>query len=267
MVEATDTNNKLAQIQAKISDYKQWRHCIEVAPGVVTPGKTKGQNMTLKNMIKMGLPKDCSGLRVLDIGASDGYFTFELEKRGAAVVSLERRTESQTGYAMLHEYFDSKAELVVDNIYNVTPEKYGTFDIILFLNVLYHLRNPMLGIDRVRTLCKANTKIFIQTIVIDSRFELPGGEEINLADISPQLANLPIAQFYAKDNIYRDPSVRWVTNIKGLEEMIKGCRFKLDRYELTGKNRIMCACTPSNDKEEELSYQFDYVDTNARVSI
>ena len=267
MVEAIDTNHKLAQIQAKIADYKQWRHCIEVAPGIVTPGKTKGQDVTLKNMIEMGLPEDCKGLRVLDIGASDGYFTFELEKRGASVVSLERRTDSQTGYGMLHEYFESKAELAIDNVYNVTPEKYGTFDLILFLNVLYHLRNPMLGVDRIRTLCKSDTKVFIQTIVIDSRFVLPNGEEVNLVDIAPQLADIPLAQFYAKQNIYQDPSVRWVTNVKGLSEMIDACRFELNSYQLTGKNRIMCACTPNEDKEEELSYQFDYVDTNARVSV
>lgn len=260
-------SEKLAQIKSKIAAYDQWRHCIEVAPGVITPGKTKNQGSTLRKITAMGLPQDCTGLRVLDIGASDGYFTFELEKRGASVVSLERRTDSQTGYAMLHEYFDSKAESVLDNVYNVTSEKYGTFDIILFLNVLYHLRNPMLGIDRVRTLCKPSTKVFIQTIVIDNRFVLPSGEEVNLADIAPQLVDIPLAQFYSKENIYRDPSVRWVTNIKGLEKMISGCRFNLDSYKLTGKNRIICACTPTSDKAEELSYQFDYVETNARVSI
>ena len=62
-----------------IAAYPRWYHRIEVRPGVITPGI----NDSPLQLQMMQLPADCSGMRVLDIGTRDGFFSFELERRGA----------------------------------------------------------------------------------------------------------------------------------------------------------------------------------------
>ena len=77
-----------ALIRKMIADHGRWWHEIEVAPGIVTPGDDSNR-MKLPILDSLGFPADLSGRRVLDIGCSDGYFSFEAEKRGAQVVAMD----------------------------------------------------------------------------------------------------------------------------------------------------------------------------------
>lgn len=61
-----------------------WYHTIELAPGVVTSGQ-----VDLRRVASRILPDDLSGKRALDIGTFDGFWAFELERRGASVVAID----------------------------------------------------------------------------------------------------------------------------------------------------------------------------------
>src|SRR5436190_6788318 len=61
-----------------------WYHTIELAPGVVTPGQ-----IDLRGVVDLVLPRDLSGRRALDVGTFDGFWAFELERRGAEVVAID----------------------------------------------------------------------------------------------------------------------------------------------------------------------------------
>ena len=61
-----------------------WYHSIELAPGVVTPGQ-----VDLRGLAARVLPDDLSGLRALDVGTFDGFWAFELERRGAQVIAID----------------------------------------------------------------------------------------------------------------------------------------------------------------------------------
>ena len=83
----------------------KWHHKIEVAPGVWTPGLQDTQTL----LSQIGMPEDLSGMRVLDIGARDGFFTFEAERRGAReVVALDNEAPTNTGFAIAAELLDSR---------------------------------------------------------------------------------------------------------------------------------------------------------------
>ena len=77
------------QIVDLIRNVEFWYHQIELAPGIVTPG-VNDSPAVLRNLEALGLPDDCSGLRVLDIGCRDGFFSFAMEARGANVTSSWR---------------------------------------------------------------------------------------------------------------------------------------------------------------------------------
>ena len=136
-----------ADLRALVDGHPDWYHQIELAPGLVTPGAhTSGD--ALKVLNGLGLPADAHGLRVLDIGCRDGFFAFELERRGADVHGLDYADPEVTGFGIASRVLGSRVSYSVANVYDLDPDRFGTFDLVLFLGVLYHLRNPMLALDR-----------------------------------------------------------------------------------------------------------------------
>jgi hypothetical protein len=73
-----------AEVRARIAAVPRWYHPIEVRPGIVTPGANEAGAV----LRALELPADCRGMRALDLGTRDGYFAFELERRGAEVVAV-----------------------------------------------------------------------------------------------------------------------------------------------------------------------------------
>jgi len=144
-----------------------WYHSLELAPGYVTPGMFDLRSQ----MDQYGLPARLDGLRALDVGTWDGFWAFEMERRGAEVVALDlddereldwpanRRpsTFSETprgaGFALAKEVFGSRVERVSRSVYEAQPEDLGTFDLVFCGSVLIHLRDQVLAIERIGNLC------------------------------------------------------------------------------------------------------------------
>src|SRR5947209_9034765 len=70
-----------ADLQAEV-DALEWYHTIELAPGVVTPG----WHDTRPIVRQIPFPSSLAGKRCLDVGTFDGFWAFEMERRGAAEV-------------------------------------------------------------------------------------------------------------------------------------------------------------------------------------
>src|SRR5690349_7554053 len=70
-----------AALSAEAGSYR-WYHTLELAPGVVTEGMFDHRPAVDRYL----LPADLSGMRCLDVGTMDGFWAFEMERRGAAEV-------------------------------------------------------------------------------------------------------------------------------------------------------------------------------------
>lgn len=204
-------------LQEKIDSVPHWYHRFEFAPGVITPGV----NYSATALSILELPKDLSGLRVLDIGARDGFFSFECERRGAAeVVPIDYMPAEQTGFPVAKEILGSKLELIHDNVYNLTPEKYGRFDMILFLGVMYHLPDPMRCLDILYNMMKVNAALYMETVVIDS-------------DLPAELSQRPLMEFYPGSTKVNEPSNYWGMTEECARAMLR-------------ENRLICTATRRN---------------------
>lgn len=62
-----------------------WYHCIDLPGGLTTPGLYDFR----RTVGAFRFPEDMHGATVLDVGSATGFFSFEFERRGAAVVSVE----------------------------------------------------------------------------------------------------------------------------------------------------------------------------------
>ncbi len=177
----------------------------------------------------MGFPEDLAGKIVLDIGACDGFFTFEAERRGAErVVALDRHPADHMGFALAHGILNSRAEYVVGSVYDLSPETHGVFDVVLFLGVLYHLRHPLLAFEKIHRVCREF--LFVESHVLDRSF-VHNGRQVAVSQINPLLEKSPIMQFYPGNELNDDWSNWWAPNIECLRLMLETSGF---RAELTG---------------------------------
>lgn len=135
-----------------------WYHTISLPGEVVTPGFYD----TLTAATRVPLPGSLAGKRCLDIGTCDGFWAFELERRGAAEVvgidlddpderdwpglsrpGSEEERRSSRAFALAAEALDSRVERLDLSIYELSPERVGSFDFVFLGNLLLHLRDPV----------------------------------------------------------------------------------------------------------------------------
>jgi tRNA (mo5U34)-methyltransferase len=186
----------------------EWFHSIELAPGVVTPGRVSA-DWIASEWRSLGLT-DLRGCSVLDIGAYDGAFSFAAERAGATrVVALDhyvwmadmvgymadwRASKAAGGtplppphtsghwhpntlpgkqpFDLAHRALGSRVETVVGDFMTMDLTPLGTFDVVLFFGVLYHLRDPLGALDRLAILTAPGRRAFIAT----QAAEIPGAE-------------------------------------------------------------------------------------------
>jgi tRNA (mo5U34)-methyltransferase len=212
-----------------------WYHTQEVAPGVVTPGM-----FDLRPYVdRYGLPGDLTGMRALDVGTFEGFWAFELERRGAEVTALDvdriqqldwprhlRPSEDGVrggGFELVHAARESGVRRVGATIYEATPERLGgRFDLVFCGSVLIHVRDPMLALERLASLCR--------------------GDLILAEEYSRRLERLPrlrLAEFRGESpwmTWWRPTSRTWLAMVRcaGFTEAQVHSRFKLRFRERRG---------------------------------
>jgi tRNA (mo5U34)-methyltransferase len=134
-----------------------WFHRIDLGDGIVTPGVED----TPAKLPTFGIPERLDGLSVLDIGAWDGFFSFEAERRGARRVLATDRFcwggggwGTKAGFDLAHRILGSKVEDKRIDVLDLSPEAVGVFDLVFFFGVLYHMRHPLLALERVASVTK-----------------------------------------------------------------------------------------------------------------
>jgi tRNA (mo5U34)-methyltransferase len=231
-------------IRARINSVRVWYHKIPLSPGVVTPGiNDPGQTL-----LHLDLPEDCRGMRVLDLGARDGYFSFELERRGASVVAVDYVPADETGFATVADILGSKVEYRRANVYDLDPAEHGTYDLVLFLGLLYHLPDPLRAIEIVRSLCTG--RLCLETHSIDNGLLLADGTTRPLEELSPLLRGVPLMRFYPGKTLSGDPTNYWGPNLSCLVGMLEECRFRVRSHALTADRAIVNA-EVVEDRERE----------------
>jgi tRNA (mo5U34)-methyltransferase len=158
-----------AELQ-KAVDAIRWVHRIDLGQGVITPGEWD----TRQILERLRFPSDLSGQTVLDVGCWDGFYSFTAEQRGAhrvlATDSYVWGLGYKPGFLLARQALNSKVEDLEIDPLDLSPERVGMFDMVLFLGVLYHMKHPMLALERAAAVTK---RLLIVETVIDLLY-LPG---------------------------------------------------------------------------------------------
>lgn len=192
-------------VQEQINQINWFHHFDKETFGFETKGKKGVSNREEAKLWGFGkeLFKDKT---VLDVGASDGYFSFLAEKLGAKrVLAIDypswRGTgpAAKQGFDLAHQILNSKVESRVLDVLDVSPTSVGFFDVVLFLGVLYHLPNPIQGLIAVANVTK-------ELLIVETTYEQ--------LDESKALFEL-----YPK-RLGHDPTSFWSPNIKGVRDAL-----------------------------------------------
>lgn len=163
-----EREDRARELRAAVAAVPFWYHCLDLGHGVVTPGMAQTRWGETGDTI--GIPQSLAGRSVLDIGAWDGFYSFESERRGASRV-LATDSYAWTGYQengkagfdLARRVLGSRVEDREIDVLELSPEEVGTFDLVLFLGVLYHMRHPLLALERVASV--ARDQLILETHV------------------------------------------------------------------------------------------------------
>ena len=187
--------------KALIQKVPRWWHSIDLGDGITTPGKILQKGHRIKCSI---LPKNMQNKTVLDIGAWDGYYSFECERRGAKVTAIEKNYYE--GFLTAKKILNSKVKFQKMDLFDLPKKQY---DIVLFLGVLYHLKNPVKALEIMHTITK-------DLLLIDSYY-------IKKPSHPPLMTFFPERR---KGNQQTFQGTKWGPNIKCIIEMLKYVGFR-----------------------------------------
>ena len=144
----------------------RWYHSMDLGQGFTTQGRCSPE----KELKRYALPEQLQGLSVLDIGAWDGFFSFECKRRGASRVLATDFHEwggggwgSKAGFELAREALSLEVEDQTVDVLELDPTKIGQFDLVLFLGVLYHMRHPLLALERLASVTRS--RAIVETVV------------------------------------------------------------------------------------------------------
>jgi tRNA (mo5U34)-methyltransferase len=202
-------------LKAEVASLNWW-HTIDLGDGVITPGIDD----TPRKLQRLRLPEDLRGKSVLDIGAWDGFFSFEAERRGASrVLALDSYAwngstwGSKRGFELARAALGSIVEDREMEVLDISPDKIGTFDIVFFLGVLYHMRHPLLALEKISSVTR---ELLVLETVADLLF-----------------TRRPAMAIYPEGMLYGDISNWNGINRAGLEAILKEVGFS--RVEVVQK--------------------------------
>jgi tRNA (mo5U34)-methyltransferase len=232
-----------SDIQSALASIQKWHHSIALGHGITSPG-LKTPSLLASEIERMRLP-ELSGRSVLDIGAWDGFFSLEAERRGARrVVALDHyvwsidwaassrsahdfkarglpvpRVEDlpegwdpaglpgKRGFDLACRAHRSKVEAVVGDFMSMEVAPLGAFDVVFYLGVLYHMRHPLLALER---LCQVTDGLAI----IET-------EAIHVEGYSSS----SVCEFYETDELAGDPTNWWAPTRQALAKMCRAAGF------------------------------------------
>ena len=235
---------EIAQLAEEMKKFPYWYHKIELPGGLVTPGWAP------LNRDKYQIPKDMTGMRVLDVGSWDGFWAFEALKRGAKeVVAIDdfsdflgnleesdrKAWETFDFCKKALGYSDEQCKRMEISVYDITEEILGRFDIVFCFGVLYHLRHPLLALDKLSALC--DREIYVETAILDDYSPYQGG--IGHGYQGAQY----VAEFYSENQYGNNHTNWWVPTLHCLAQLVLAAGFQtVDVWKLTDNPQHLSQC-------------------------
>jgi tRNA (mo5U34)-methyltransferase len=167
-----------------------WYHTVDLGNGLRSIG-----DYDLRSTVDLhGLPESLEGKTALDVGTWDGFWAYELERRGADVtaIDIERwgdfdwlpwvreskgpqvETPSDEHFWLAHDMRGSRVQRKICNVYDLSPDVVGTFDVVFCGSMVIHLQNPLKAITNIRSVTR---EMAVVTALLSEEIEALGSDK------------------------------------------------------------------------------------------
>jgi len=202
------TKEEIEKMKEEINSVAWW-HSIDLGePFGVTPGRVTQRTDLMR------IPKDLTGKTVLDVGCWDGVYSFEAERNGAkeilatdSWVWVNHKTKDK-GFHLAKKILKSNVKSKFVDVLELSPEAVGTFDLVFFMGVLYHMIHPLVALEKVSSVTKSH--LIVETLI-----------DLRIEDLS-----FPALAFYPKGEVRNDPTCWFGPNRLAVRAMLEVVGFK-----------------------------------------
>lgn len=224
-----------------------WFHNLHLPDGTHTaPNHFLGDYPAYKwGELNRALPADLTDWTVLDVGCNAGFYSFELARRGARVTAIDGNPHylRQAQWAADLFGLSERIEFRCQQLYTLAAEE-QTYDLVLFLGVLYHLRYPLLGLDIVARKTRRLLGLLGLLLPGTEVFRDTDGRAFDDREVMRHPAWPKMA--FIEGRFADDPTVWWIPNYACLEAMLRSCGLQI--VTNPGEELYLCAPVQEADK-------------------
>jgi tRNA (mo5U34)-methyltransferase len=215
----------IEETERAVRELGWWHHHFQLPNGVWTGrGGPPGYNPIERwEPLAAHLPEDLAGASVLDVGGNSGYFTLQMKLRGAGrCVMVEPIPEYAKQARFVFSQFDVRVKLVSEDVHTYCLTTTERFDYVLFLGLLYHLRYPLLVLDRLAQMTRR--RLLLQSHVVGPPLQHEPRPNVEIDDVGEEA--YPRLAFV--ENSYRgDHTNWWLPNYAALEAMARSAGLRV----------------------------------------
>lgn len=225
-------------LAAKVRELGPWFHDLDLHGVRTAPDHPLGDFLEdLWAVIEHVFPQEMHGASVLDIGCNAGFYSLKLHQRGARVTGIDHDLRYLNQARFAADVLGADIEYLHTDVYELS-ELRRTFDYVLFMGVFYHLRYPLLALDRIAA-------VTAQRLVFQSLVR-------GASDVRQMQADYPIreerifeepgmpAMYFIEHRYAGDATNWWIPNDAGVQALLRAAGFHID----TQLTRQVYVCSP-----------------------
>jgi tRNA (mo5U34)-methyltransferase len=220
------STTEIVQTVERLGD---WFHNLDLRGVRTAPGHFLGDYPAVKwRRFEHAIPRDLQGASVLDVGCNAGFYSIEMKRRGAGrVVGVDSDPRYLAQARFAAEVSGVELELRRMSVYDVGTLG-ETFDYVLFMGVLYHLRHPLLALDLLRRV--VGDVLVFQSMLrgSDDTLHVEPDYPFERADIFDDPA-YPRLHFI-EHRYAHDPTNWWIPNRSCAEAMLRSAGFRIESH-------------------------------------
>jgi tRNA (mo5U34)-methyltransferase len=158
---AIPTNESRRRLQSRLASHGEYFYSFRFSNGATTDAPDAVTNAVHETRARLILPwldamigSRWPATRCIDLACNQGWFSIQLALRGASsVVGVDIRDDHiAQARAVADISGASNVSYRRANLFDLSADDLGTFDVTLFLGVLYHLDSPMEALRVARSL-------------------------------------------------------------------------------------------------------------------
>lgn len=227
-----------ATVAEQVRALGPWFHDLDLQGVRTAPDHPLGNFLReLWRQVAPAFPEDMAGKTVLDIGCNAGFYSLQLHARGARVTGVDHDPHYLKQARFAAEVLDADIEYRELDVYDV--DQLGCFDYVLFMGVLYHLRYPLLALDRVARLPRE--RLVFQSMLRGVAGSLPLERDYPITETAifehPRFPSM----YFIERKYAGDPTNWWIPNEEGIEAMLRSAGLRIDAHP----SREIYFCSPS----------------------